>query len=404
MAAATAAITLSAIARFRRFVFRGLRLAEYLEHPGDGRRTPQISARDLLWSLLAGQVLRELSHHAVESLVRSPARRALGVTRRFGDDTLSYFTERLAAGPMRAALAGVVRLAKRNKAFEGARWIGLALDGTGAAAGLAHPCAWCHPIVDAEGSTVSHLHHLSLVSVVGAGLSLPFDVEPYAPGDSELCASERLLERAVKHLGRRFADYVVVDGLYAHARFLHCAGAHGLRVVARLKDNLPTLMNAARQRYEGTPAQQVFESGGDRVELWDADDFDPWGSLEWATVRVIRYRQTRRDGTVCEAYWLTDWPAARVGPRALYAMAKSRWEIENQGFNEAKNQHALEHVHHHRPASLLINWLLVMFALTLERLYRLRYLRRGTHRPLAAIDLVRRLRLSLSAPLGLDTG
>ena len=251
---------------------------------------------------------------------------------------------------------------------------------------------------------MNHLHHLSLISVVGAGLSLPFDVEPYAPGDSELCASERLLERAVKHLGRRFADYVVVDGLYAHARFLHCAGVHGLRVVARLKDNLPTLMNAARQRYEGTPAQQVFESGGDRVELWDADDFDPWGPLEWTTVRVLRYRQTRRDGTVCEAYWLTDWSTARVGPRALYAMAKSRWEIENQGFNEAKNQHALEHVHHHRPASLLINWLLVMFALTLERLYRLRYLRRGTHCPLAAIDLVRRLRLSLSTPLRLDTG
>src|SRR5207244_1671169 len=81
---------------------------------------------------------------------------------------------------------------------------------------------------------------------------------------------------------------------------------------------------------------------------------------------------------------------ARIGPRALYGMAKSRWEIENQGFNDAKNRHALEHVHHHHPASLLINWLLVMFALTLERLFRLRYLRRGRHRPLAAIELLRR--------------
>ena len=393
----------SVLGRFRRYVFRGLRLEGYLEQPGDGRRQPRVPARDLLWSLLAGQMLREPSHHAVEALVRSSARRALGVARRFGDDTLSYFTERLAAEPMRAALTGVVRLAKRNKAFERARWIGLALDGTGAAAGTAHPCALCHPVVGARGETGRHLHHLSLISVVGAGLSLPFDVEPYGPGDGELHASERLFERALGALGRRFADYVVVDGLYAQAPFLHRVNAHGLRVVARLKDNLPTLMNAARQRFEGTPPHHTFAIGADRVELWDADDFDPWERLRWDTVRVLRYRQIRPDGTVCEAYWLTDWSTARVGPRALYGMAKSRWEIENQGFNEAKNRHALEHVHHHHPASLRIHWLLVMFALTLERLFRLRYLHRGNHRPQAAIDLVRRFRLSLAMPIGPDS-
>ena len=110
-----------------------------------------------------------------------------------------------------------------------------------------------------------------------------------------------------------------------------------------------------------------------------------------------RYRQTRPDGTVCEAYWLTDWATARVGPRALYGLAKSRWEIENQGFNDAKNRYG--HVHHHQAASLLIHWLLVVFALTLERLFRLRHLHRGIHRPPPAIDLVRRLWLSLATPL-----
>ena len=113
---------------------------------------------------------------------------------------------------------------------------------------------------------------------MGAGLSLPVDVEPYGPGDSELQASERLLERTLSALGRRFADYVVVDGLYANVRFLHRCGDQGLHVVARLKDNLPTLMKAARQSFEGTP-QHTLEIGADRVELWDADDFDPWATL-----------------------------------------------------------------------------------------------------------------------------
>ena len=77
-------------------------------------------------------------------------------------------------------------------------------------------------------------------------------------------------------------------------------------------------------------------------------------------------------------------------------MAKSRWEIENQGFNEAKNQHQLEHIPHHHENSLLLAWLLTALALTIERLYRLRYLHRGSHRRLSAIELCRLLWLNLT--------
>ena len=84
-------------------------------------------------------------------------------------------------------------------------------------------------------------------------------------------------------------------------------------------------------------------------------------------------------------------------------MAKSRWEIENQGFNDAKNRYGLEHLCHHEAHSLLITWLLVVLAMTIERLYRLRYLHRGTHRLHTAIDLARLLRLTLSSPFALDT-
>ena len=143
--------------------------------------------------------------------------------------------------------------------------------------------------------------------------------------------------------------------------------------------------------------------GADRVELWDAADFDPWVTLRWATVRVLRYRQHKPDGTVVEAYWLTDFPATRVSSPTLYRLAKSRWEVENQGFNEAKAAHGLEHICHHHANSLLLGWLLAIFALTLERLYRLRYLRRGLHRPRTPIEFVRLLRLSLSPPQASDT-
>ena len=63
------------------------------------------------------------------------------------------------------------------------------------------------------------------------------------------------------------------------------------------------------------------------MEIWEADDFDPWNTLRWETVRVFFYRQHKPDGKVVEAYWLTNFPSSRVGPQALFRMAKSRWEI-----------------------------------------------------------------------------
>jgi hypothetical protein len=52
---------------------------------------------------------------------------------------------------------------------------------------------------------------------------------------------------------------------------------------------------------------------------------------------------------------------------------------------------------------VVIGWLLTLFALTIERLYRLRYLHRGTHSPATAIAFVRALRLSLCPPRRLDS-
>ncbi len=197
-------------------------------------------------------------------------------------------------------------------------------------------------------------------------------------------------------LGPRFADYVVVDGEFATAPFLHTVGDLGLQVVARLKGNLPELYQAAQQRFAATPPDRTFRDGGDWVELWDADDFDPWETLRWETVRVIRYRQHKPDGTVVEAYWLTDFSPTQAGSHAIYRMAKSRWEIENQGFNDAKNRYGFAHICHHHPNSLLITWLLIALTLTLERLYRTRYLHRGAHRVLEPVALFRLLLLSLA--------
>jgi len=379
-----------------------LRLKSYLQTPGDGRTQPRIPATALLWALLMGQFLRQASFAGLERLARSCAR-GLAVSQGFGDDALGYFSERLSAALTRRAAVTAVRRAKRNKAFDDCLFIGLAVDGTGVARSREKVCRWCRPYRNRKREILGYHHQVVMASLVGAGLTLPLDVEPYGRKDSEYHAGRRLLRRVVGHLGRRFAQYVVVDGEFARAPFLHQVGDLGLHVVARLKGNLPQLYTAAQERFAHQLPHRVLQHGQDRVEIWDADDFDPWDTLRWETVRVIRYRQYKPDGTMVEAYWLTDFLSTRVSSKTLFQMAKSRWEIENEGFNDAKNRHGFEHLCHHEANSLLLVWLLTALALTIERLYRVRFLHRGTHPVREAIDFCQSLWLSLSRPLAHDT-
>jgi len=158
-----------------------------------------------------------------------------------------------------------------------------------------------------------------------------------------------------------------------------------------------------RARFDGQPPQAVFQVGDDRVEVWDADDFAPWETLDWPAVRVLRYRQHKRDGTVIQAEWLTDFSIAKLGSLSFYLIAKSRWRSRTRALTTAKTVMAWSTFCHHEPNSILIVWLLILLALVIERLYRLRYLHRGEHGIRSAMNLLDSLWLSLGTRNRLDT-
>jgi hypothetical protein len=372
-----------------------LALKSFLQRPGDGRQRPSIPAATLAWALLLGVILRLGSALRLEWLASCGNRKQMGLARPFGDDAIGYFTERVDPYQIRARLAATLQLARRNKVFDRTPFIGFALDGTGFGHTGKSPCPLCHPIKNAEGDVTGHNHSLVMIAVVGAEVCLPFDVEPYGPGDSEYAAGQRLLKRAVERLGPRFARYVAVDAKFATAPFLHVCSRAGIPVVARLKANLPELAAAVQARFSGQPPSDVFMHGKDRIEIWDAADFTPWQALDWESVRVIRYRQHKPNGTVVEADWLSNFSITKLPSRLLFKFAKSRWEIENQGFNDAKNLCGIEHIQHHDPNSMLVNWLFLLLALLIERLYRTRFLRRGDHKPPTAMELYDALRCNL---------
>jgi len=379
-------MTHATLGGIKHYMRQSLGLGAWLDSPGDGRVAGVITARDLTWALLAGILLRIGSALGTARTLTNASQRSTGLVRTFGDDALHYFTERLSVDTLRRTLYALVRRAKRMKAFDSAAHIGLAIDGTGVGRRTESCCPWCIPVRDSSGEVLGHTHKLVALSIVGVGLPLLVDLEPYGTADSEYVAAQRLLRRAIEMLGRRFADYLVVDGAFATAPFLHAATALGIPIIARLKANLPSLHQQAEQRFYLHPPCDRFQEGNDTFELWD-ETFPPWETLEWTSVRVLRYRQTKPDGTVIEAMWLTNIAKNIMGSRSLTRAAKSRWEIETEGFNVAKNQYHFAVIRHHQGNSMLVQWLLTFLAINIERLYRIRFLHRGTHPIIESITL-----------------
>ena len=102
----------------------------------------------MVWAVMIGHILRELSFLRLEWLAHSPVCAELGLQGPFGDDALAYCTARMDPETTRAALAAALHHAKRNKAFENSRFIGLPLDGARAGHTYKEPCPLCDPIKD----------------------------------------------------------------------------------------------------------------------------------------------------------------------------------------------------------------------------------------------------------------
>jgi len=113
---------------------------------------------------------------------------------------------------------------------------------------------------------------------------------------------------------------------------------------------------------------------------------------------VIFYRRHKPNAQVVAAYGLTNFSMAAVSARTKYDMAKSRWEIENPGFHDAKSRYDFQPSGSTTPTPCCCAGCLSVLALTIERLYRLRYLHRGSHRVRTAAPFCLALWLSLSEP------
>jgi len=220
-----------------------------------------------------------------------------------------------------------------------------------------------------QGKEVLEYYHRGVVFyLVGFRAAIPLDVEMLRPGEGELTAAQRLLERVVQSYDR-FFQIVLADTLFFNAPFFNFCLGLGKEVITVLKDEDRVLFQDAQGVFSLT-RPQVWEEPNQTIRAWDAEGFTsaegmriPLRVLRTEEVRTRRHRHESGWITEKETHhweWVTTLPAARLSTRLLWQIGHGRWQIENDLFHTLATYWSLDHCFKHEPTAIL-NFILTLF-------------------------------------------
>ena len=345
---------------------------------------PQIATFTVALSVLIMILSRLGSLNALEQLKSSRKLKNL-----LGDylpsaDTLGRVFSLVNTETLRKVQRDIYERLKRNKAFGVPRHglIALAIDGHESHATYKMECEGCLKRKIGEPEQTQYYHRNVSCELIFANCCFQLDAETQLPGENEVGAAERLLARTVSMYPRAF-DVVVVDALYAGADFVNKIIEHGKDVIVVLKDDRRELFKDAEGLFAGLEPTKVVNTDGSYSEYWDIDQLQSWSGVK-KLLRVIKVKETR---TICDKetgevrevvstwIWATTLSKLRANTVAVAELGRSRWCIENQGFNEMVNDWHADHVYRHEPRAILNFWLMIMIGYNLFRVFYLRNLK-----------------------------
>jgi Transposase DDE domain len=348
-------------------------LTDFLQSLTDPRPRPRIStegvAAAVLWMFLA----RVGSLNALEQTQASRFWRRLRQPLPSAD-SLGRIAALIGPADLREGLGLLYSQLKANKALTPTAFglMALALDGHESLASYLRHCEGCstRTVHTQAGPRTQYYHRQVTAVLLARDFALLLDVEPQHPGEDEITAALRLLERVLERFPRAF-DVVLGDALYTDPRLYNYLIERGKDVLTVLKANHPSLLEDAQTLCAGQPP--VLRLTEPQRDLWDLSGFTTWPavrrpvrvvqSLETQTVRRQATGQTEQRPSTW--MWVTTLSPARAGSEAVATLGHSRWRIENQAFHELVHAWHFDHVYRHQASAILIFELLGLLAFNL---------------------------------------
>jgi hypothetical protein len=258
--------------------------------------------------------------------------------------------------------------------------------------------------VTVKGQEVIEYYHRGVVfHLVGFPIAMPLDVEMIRPGEGEVMAAKRLLERVLSRYGR-FFDVILADAIYTEAPFYNLCLEHHKHLITVFKGEQRVLFQDAQGVFS-MMKPKVWKDGPSQIRAWDAEGFTTAEGVE-VPLRVLRTEETvtkrerQKDQWIEKTevhhwWWVTTLPEAQLGTRLFWYIAHRRWEIENDLFHTLVTYWSLDHCFKHEPTAIL-NFVLTLFiAFTLLQSFYYGNLKRQRRLHLTLIGLATELHLGL---------
>jgi hypothetical protein len=328
-------------------------------------------------------------------------------------DSLGRICDLIDSEDLRTINQELYRQLKRNKGLVPPihGLIALIVDGHESHATYRRHCDGCMTReIGPEDNKQTQYYHRNVTALL-AGLDYCFliDAEPQRPGEWEVACAIRLLERILDNYPRAF-DVVVADALYANAPFFNFLLEHNKDVIAVLKNEQRDLFQHAELFFANLPPSGEYTSNGTQIKVWDGSGFVSWPQVN-QQVRVVSTEETRRitrqlDGKTeklqASWMWVTTLSSLRANAKAVVQLGHSRWQIENQGFNELVNQWHSDHIYKHRPGAILNFWLITLLAVNVFHIFFFRNLKHCLRQLYSKQHVVRLIAAELYSPVNVS--
>jgi len=289
---------------------------------------------------------------------------------------------------IRGAGIEIYKKARKSKMLSSCHgmWVGV-VDGHEQITSPYCKCPYCKSriVTKKDGvKDIQYYHEFTAFILAGPKISFILDIEPILPGEGEISSSYRLLERVCKNYPKAF-KIVIGDGLYLKETVFNLLEKHHKYAIAVLKEERRQLFEEAN-RLSLLSEPKVYRQGRTYYRVWDHSIEGCWDGYGKG-VRVIVSEEATpkrvhsKDGRVFEDklnranwMWVTNLPSSE-DPGSLkntVSVCHSRWQIENQCFNETVNTWKADHIYRHSSNAIIVFLLLLFTCVNIFNIFRMR--------------------------------
>ena len=265
-------------------------------------------------------------------------------------------------------------------------WVGV-VDGHEQIVSPYCKCKYCKSrIVTKKGGVkeIQYYHEFTAFILAGPKISFILDLEPILPKEGEISSAYRLMERVCKNYPKAFS-IVIGDGLYLKETVFNLLEKHNKYAIAVLKEERRQLFEEAN-RLSLLVEPKVYRQKKTYYRVWDHSIEGCWDGYG-KKVRVIVSEEATpkrvhsKDGKSFEDkvnranwMWVTNLPCSDNldDLKNTVAVCHSRWQIENQCFNETVNTWNADHVYRHSANAIIAFLLLLFICVNIFNIFRIR--------------------------------